>query len=564
MIGTDGFVDITIGGSVSGGSGDGAGVALNNPNATTSAITVAGSLGALSDVAIRAVEPVTISNAGTITGMVMLGDGDDSFTNSGTWYLRNSADFGGGQDDQFIHIGTLSLSKGTASLWQGEIVGLETFQHGGIIDLQDAIAGDTLSISGMFKSDGGSLLLDAVLDDGSTSPQADTLILENVSLLSASTKIFVANAGGLGVLGDTGILLVDADVDDSGGEAFTLGQAAIGAYEYKLHYDDATDAWYLRNLVTDTGAPSIFAGAQEYPALISGALLSFGVDWSALHNRLADDRFQAEGERIEPASWTGASAPRLRPWLQLNGAKQAIATATSFDQQVAKLTGGADVPFALGPGRALIGAFAGTGRRAQSFDGSMTEADSDAALAGLYASYRLGGFYGNGIVKYEHHWAELHNEATSGAGAPFELDIWGGSLESGYRFPFERSYVQPRLRLNYAHAASSSLEDASGGQIDLGAANSLTGEVAARLGVALGASEAYLDGGVRHEFLGETEAQVSGLTFADALPGTSGFVSGGLLLRMLDDKVLLSLEAGYAKGDEGEELTANAALRVVY
>jgi hypothetical protein len=33
---------------------------------------------------------------------------------------------------------------------------------------------------------------------------------------------------------------------------------------------------------------------------------------------------------------------------------------------------------------------------------------------------------------------------------------------------------------------------------------------------------------------------------------------------MIEDKVLLSLEAGYAKGDEAEEFTASAALRLVY
>jgi hypothetical protein len=581
IVDTTGQVNVITAGSIMGGAGDGAGVALDNPGATASTITVesGGSLGALSDVAIRATEPVTISNAGTITGIVTLGDGDDGFTNSGTWYLRHHADtdgdgvretedaaradFGSGED-QFVNTGTLSLSKGTASLWQGQIVGLETFTHSGTIDLQDGTPGDTLTISGNFQSDGGSLLLDVMLDDGTSSPQADVLYLYQVSQPTAATKIYLTNAGGNGVIGGTGILLVDADFDESGGEAFTLGQAVIGAYEYELHYDNADDAWYLRNLVTDTGSPSIFSGTEEYPALMTAALLSFGADWSALHNRLQDVRFANEKEKIEPAAWTGASA-RLRPWLQLSGARQEMASEASFDQQVMKLTGGADVPVSLeGGGRALIGAFAGTGRNAQEFDGSITEAESDVALAGVYAAYRSGGFYGNAIVKYEHHWADLHSEATSDGGAPFELDIWGGSLENGYRFQFEHAYVQPRVRLNYAQAAATRLEDASGERIDLEAAESLAGEAAARLGLVLGSGEIYVDGGMRHEFLGETEAEVSGLTFTDALPGTSGFVSGGLLLRMIEDKVLLSLEAGYAKGDEAEEFTASAALRVVY
>ncbi len=33
---------------------------------------------------------------------------------------------------------------------------------------------------------------------------------------------------------------------------------------------------------------------------------------------------------------------------------------------------------------------------------------------------------------------------------------------------------------------------------------------------------------------------------------------------MAEDHVLLAFEGGYAKGDESEELTASAALRVMY
>jgi hypothetical protein len=69
---------------------------------------------------------------------------------------------------------------------------------------------------------------------------------------------------------------------------------------------------------------------------------------------------------------------------------------------------------------------------------------------------------------------------------------------------------------------------------------------------------------VRHEFLGETEAEVSGLIYADALPGTTGFVSGGVAVRLLEDKLSLMLEAGYAKGDEAEEMTATVAVTLIY
>jgi outer membrane autotransporter protein len=204
------------------------------------------------------------------------------------------------------------------------------------------------------------------------------------------------------------------------------------------------------------------------------------------------------------------------------------------------------------------------GRNGQEFEGSSTQAKSDAALAGLYAGYQSGGFHAEAIGKYEHHSAKAKSVATTEAGSPFDIEILGGSVESGYRFAVESAYLQPRLRLNYARGASTSFEEASGTTVRLESAESLTGEAAARLGFPLESGEIYLDGGLRHEFLGETEAIVSGLTFSDTLPGTSGFLAGGLAWRMLEDKVLLGLEGSYSKGSEGEELMASAALRLVY
>jgi hypothetical protein len=95
------------------------------------------------------------------------------------------------------------------------------------------------------------------------------------------------------------------------------------------------------------------------------------------------------------------------------------------------------------------------------------------------------------------------------------------------------------------------------------------GETAARLGFRPGGDEAgvsdiYAEAGVRHEFLGTMKAEVSDLIYTDALPGTAAFVSGGLSARLLEDKLVLSLEAGYAKGEEVEEITATGALRLVY
>jgi outer membrane autotransporter protein len=303
---------------------------------------------------------------------------------------------------------------------------------------------------------------------------------------------------------------------------------------------------------------------------MTAALMGFSSDLSALHNRVADLRWVEEpGETIEPAAWTGTPASGLRPWLHLTGAKQDISSDTPFDQRVAKLEGGVDAGFTLSDGaRAVVGGFAGAGRAEQNFDDSTSDADSDMALAGVYGGYRRGALYGNAILKYEHHWAELNSVATDADGANFDVDLFGGSLESGYRFAVGGSYLQPRLRVSYAHGWASDFADSSGEVIDLKNADSLLGDAAARLGFRPGdearVSDVYAEAGVRHEFLGDMQAEVSSLIYTDALPGTAAFVSGGLSASLLEDKLLLSLEAGYAKGEEADEITATGALRLVY
>jgi hypothetical protein len=55
---------------------------------------------------------------------------------------------------------------------------------------------------------------------------------------------------------------------------------------------------------------------------------------------------------------------------------------------------------------------------------------------------------------------------------------------------------------------------------------------------------------------------VSGQTFTHELPGTAAAVSTGLDLALPERQVAFTLAAGYARGDEGEELTATGGLRL--
>ena len=111
---------------------------------------------------------------------------------------------------------------------------------------------------GTFVSNGGSLLLDTVLNSGAPS-QSDVLVVDGVDVgAGGPTRISVNNVGGAGDLtvGD-GILVVEGlnNVPTSSvPRAFRLGAPAVaGPYEYFLFRGGAgagaSDDWFLRDTI---------------------------------------------------------------------------------------------------------------------------------------------------------------------------------------------------------------------------------------------------------------------------------------------------------------------------
>ena len=291
-----------------------AGVILSSAGGTAT-LTNDGSIGALSDRAVAG-DPQVINN-GTITGFTQFTGGDNSILNNGAFNLRDFedttgaaggvrdtsrvavADLGSGPNNIFTNNGTLALASVTGATTldrtgqylplgnannamalggplQGQILGATTFTNSGTINLQaNPVAGDVLLISGghtpgangggTFISNGGSLMLDTVLNEGGAATLSDTLVVDGTSVgPKGATQTVIRNAGGAGAetVGD-GILVVQVlDPTRSAPGAFALpaGELRAGAFDYDLFHGGVggnnPQDWFLR---------SDFVGGGRWP-----------------------------------------------------------------------------------------------------------------------------------------------------------------------------------------------------------------------------------------------------------------------------------------------------------
>ena len=178
-----------------------------------------------------------------------LGDGpNNSFTNNGT--LALAAVTGATTLDstgQYLPLGNANNAMALGGPLQGQLIGVTTFTNSGMIDLQsNPVAGDVLVITGgrgrhtpgvggggTFISNGGSLMLDTVLNEGGAATLSDTLVVDGTTVgAGGATKISVLNAGGAGAetVGD-GILVVqvlDPTRSATGAFALSVPRTACG------------------------------------------------------------------------------------------------------------------------------------------------------------------------------------------------------------------------------------------------------------------------------------------------------------------------------------------------
>ena len=115
---------------------------------------------------------------------------NNSFTNNGTLALpavtgATTLDSTG----QYLPLGNTNNAMALGGPLQGQLIGVTTFTNSGTIDLQsNPVAGDVLVITGSrqagvpgtgtFISNGGTLRLDTVLNEGGAATRSDTLVVD--------------------------------------------------------------------------------------------------------------------------------------------------------------------------------------------------------------------------------------------------------------------------------------------------------------------------------------------------------------------------------------------------
>ena len=465
-----------------------------------------------------------IGNSGTIAGQLSLTQEDDALNNSGTLLLTGESDFGAGADS-LTNSGTIGLTQSAATrpLSIGlsraletnvttaqtvSVIGLERLDNSGTIELRNGFAGDLLSFAGTAYagSDDASLGLDVAFANGTVT--TDQLV---VGSATGSTSVLLAISGTPTLIAPTTIVQTDAGSDPA---AFVIapGSSDYGLISFGVISNDDNTAYQL---VTAPSA-AVYRQAQLGEAL------------TTLWNRSADAVSAQLGAGRDAAWITGSSADSGRFWLQALGEANTRKDRRSFSYQglvqndvdlgYQQDAFGAQAGFDLvggGEGSAFIaGVTAGYLNSTTRFSaGGGDRFEVDAGNIGLYAGFRGGPFFVNGLAKYDFYDVERRSYFAALEGAD-NASGWGGKVETGFRFGSSAFFAEPVVSLAYSHI---SLDDFNidSNAFDYDRFTGLRGKAGLRVGGSAdfgGSTVAYYIGGAAvKEFEGK-----DGLRFTSA------------------------------------------------
>lgn len=461
-------------------------------------------------------------------------------TGTSTWLLTGVATTA---TDWTIYDGTLLIGDhSAASSVIGDITNFGTLGGSGTIFGDVSNSGTvspgnsigTLTISGNYIGNGGTLFIESVLDGDASA--TDRLVVTGNT--SGTTNVKVTNLGGGGAQTVEGIKIVDVGGTSAGtfsllGDYVFQGDQAVigGAYAYRLYQNGiATPAdgdWYLRSTLVNpaasgaSSAPLYQPGVPLYEAYPQLLLALNGV--STLQQRLGDRYWPGDGAA------ESAKGPD-NAWLRTEGTHASFepdssTTVDSYDYDLFKLEGGLDGElYQDQAGRLIGGLTVHYGTISGDIDSLYGNGDIDTTGFGLGATltwYGDNGFYVDAQSQVTWYDSDLKSDLVDGAmesgnnGFGYAL-----SLETGRRFAASGPWsITPQAQLVYSSVDFDSFDDRFGARVSLDDGDSLVG----RLGMALDREESW------QRADGQTaRAKIYGIAnlYGEFLDGTAVDVSG--------------------------------------
>ena len=414
-------INLAAGTSIQGGN---VGLYLNSTGAST--INILGEIVGLNGQALR-VEgaPVTINNnSNTIIGGIELTDGDDTFNNNGTWRPAGVTDFGDG-NDVVVNNGLFEAKSGSVS-----ILGLETFQNEGRMDLRNGQLGDTVDLGGAAYIGGANAQL--LVDVDFATGQSDTLA---VGSATGTTQIVVNNISTQQGF-SSGLKFIDS-AEPLSGDEFVLDPASIedGFIDYDLEFDPKTNSFIVKALPSSDSVSMLRAGAaaQDYAS-------KSGEAWSGRMEDLRDSDFAGVG-RSRPTEVWGQMLFGARDMDQV-GDFDLMGTVSTRDISADTRWYGGQVGVDHQMGGLVLGFTAGLMKYEMDFTADENGFELDGYNVGVYGSWATGGLRLSALAKVDSFDATA-NLRELGAQADFDGSSYDFQGEASYRFGSEGLFVEP-------------------------------------------------------------------------------------------------------------------------
>ncbi|MEH7879845.1 autotransporter outer membrane beta-barrel domain-containing protein [Rhizobium laguerreae] len=447
--------------------------------------------------------------------------------------------------------GTLDVLAGGRLQGNGQV---GTTDNSGTIAPGNSIG--TLTVSGDYTGSGGTLEIESVLGDDTSS--TDRLIVTGNT--SGTTNVKVINLDGNGAQTVEGIKIVDVGGTSAGsfsllGDYVFEGDQAVvaGAYAYRLYQGGvstpADGDWYLRSAVLAPALPLYEAYAGVLQSLNEfGTLRQRTGGWMLDGDRSADQdgntaargiqtRIGGKRSHFEPESSTTGTDYEVSSWTLQAGVDGVLR-----ESEAGALIGG--INFHMNTASADISSRFGKGdidTTGYGFDGTLTW-------------YGKSGFYVDTQAAVTWYDSDLKSSTLQTSLADGNDGLgYGFSIEAGQRIALTSQWsLTPQAQLAYSSVRFDSFTDAYGADVSLDDGDSLTG----RLGISADFDSEWKDASGKtsrstvygianlyYDFLGGSDVDVSGTSLVSENQALWGGLGLGGSLTWSDERYAAHGEA---------------------